>query len=79
VVVVDTERLGPHSKGKSPVNPWLSETDPVYLASGATTDSKFHEIAFEPYKEISEIFNSVFGTDMFTLKKFMGDVNHEII
>jgi len=69
VLFVDTERLGPHSKGPVKLDPWYDLRDPLFIMSESVSRELFQESSLDVYESVRNIFNAEFESDLF-LKEF---------
>lgn len=65
LVIVNTKRLGPHSKGRIDLDPWMGEDDPVFKASGVKTRMEFRRSSIEIYKTMYQLFREELGSGLF--------------
>lgn len=68
LVIVNTRRLGPHSKGESSLNPWLGEDDPLFIMSDTNSAIEFQNRARGKYLEILDLFVREFKDSEFELE-----------
>lgn len=69
VLFVDTERLGPHSKGPVKLDPWYGNNDPLFIMSESKSLESFHDLSLSVYESVRNIFNTEFESELF-LKEF---------
>ena len=69
VLFVDTERLGPHSKGTVKLDPWYGNHDPLFMMSESKSRELFYELSLNVYESVRNMFNTEFESDLF-LKEF---------
>ena len=65
ILFCDVDRIGPHSKGPTKLDPWYSENDSIYIMSKSNSKQSFQELSKSTYESMSALFNKSFSKDVF--------------
>jgi hypothetical protein len=65
ILFCDVDRIAPHSKGPTKLDPWYSENDSIYIMSKSNSKQSFRELSKSTYESMSAQFNKSFSKDVF--------------
>jgi len=66
LIVVETKRRGPHSKGISSIDPWLGESDSVFKASISKSKAELRKRSIQIYEQTRQLFMDELGEKIYS-------------